>query len=276
MDFSLAEKQHLLVESARTFARHELASKAADWGRNHHFPVGVTRVIAEQGYLGLYIVGEDGGLDLSRPSTSLIFEQLTAGCVAAAVYISIRNMTVWVLASFGDMALKEAWLPGPTGDKSLASYCLTKPDAGSGATRLHARARREGDEYILDNNRCFISGTGGIQVLTVMVHTSEDGARGVSYFLVPADTPNIHYGRSENEMNWHAQSAHTIALEDVRIPASDHIGLGGQGLIYAMRGPGGGRLNVAGCSLGTAQATLEQSVHYVEERKQFGRPLATF
>ncbi len=193
MDFDLTEEQRLLVESARAFAHHELAPKALDWDRDHHFPVEVIRAAAEQGYLGLYIAEEDGGLGLSRLSTSLIFEQLAAGCVATTAYISIHNMAAWMLASFGDAALKEAWLPGLIGGESLASYCLTEPDAGSDAARLRTRARREGDEYVLDGSKCFISGAGSTQVLIVMARTGEDGARGISCFLVPADAPGIRY-----------------------------------------------------------------------------------
>lgn len=276
MDFDLTEEQRLLVESARAFARHELAPKAADWDRDHHFPVEVIRAAAEQGYLGLYIAEEDGGLGLSRLSTSLIFEQLAAGCVATTAYISIHNMAAWMLASFGDAALKEAWLPGLIGGESLASYCLTEPDAGSDAARLRTRARREGDEYVLDGSKCFISGAGSTQVLIVMARTGEDGARGISCFLVPADAPGIRYGRNEDKMGWRAQPTRTITFEGVRIPAGNRIGPEGQGFVYAMKGLDGGRLNIASCSLGAAQAALEQSMRYVEEREQFGKPLATF
>ncbi|VTQ12846.1 acyl-CoA dehydrogenase [Pseudomonas aeruginosa] len=276
MDFDLTEEQRLLVESARAFARHELAPKAADWDRDHHFPVEVIRAAAEQGYLGLYIAEEDGGLGLSRLSTSLIFEQLAAGCVATTAYISIHNMAAWMLASFGDAALKKAWLPGLIGGESLASYCLTEPDAGSDAARLRTRARREGDEYVLDGSKCFISGAGSTQVLIVMARTGEDGARGISCFLVPADAPGIRYGRNEDKMGWRAQPTRTITFEGVRIPAGNRIGPEGQGFVYAMKGLDGGRLNIASCSLGAAQAALEQSMRYVEEREQFGKPLATF
>lgn len=236
MDFDLTEEQRLLVESARAFARHELAPKAADWDRDHHFPVEVIRAAAEQGYLGLYIAEEDGGLGLSRLSTSLIFEQLAAGCVATTAYISIHNMAAWMLASFGDAALKEAWLPGLIGGESLASYCLTEPDAGSDAARLRTRARREGDEYVLDGSKCFISGAGSTQVLIVMARTGEDGARGISCFLVPADAPGIRYGRNEDKMGWRAQPTRTITFEGVRIPAGNRIGPEGQGFVYAMKG----------------------------------------
>ncbi len=274
MHFDLSEEQRLLVDSARAFARHELAPQAADWDRDHHFPVEVIRAAAEQGYLGLYIAEEDGGLGLSRLSASLIFEQLAAGCVATTAYISIHNMAAWMLASFGDAALKEPWLPGLIGGESLASYCLTEPDAGSDAARLRTRARREGDEYVLDGAKCFISGAGSTEVLIVMARTGEDGAKGISCFLVPADAAGIRYGRNEDKMGWKAQPTRTITFEGVRIPAGNRIGPEGQGFVYAMKGLDGGRLNIASCSLGAAQAALEQSMRYVEEREQFGKALA--
>ncbi len=276
MDFDLSEEQRLLVDSARAFASHELAPHAADWDRDHHFPVDVIRRAAEQGYLALYINEEDGGLGLSRLSTSLIFEQLAAGCVATTAYLTIHNMASWMLASFADQALKATWLPRLISGELLASYCLTEPDAGSDAAHLRTRARREGDEYVLDGSKSFISGAGSTSVLIVMARTGEDGAKGISCFLVPADAPGVRYGRNELKMGWCAQPTRSIGFEGVRIPAGNRIGPEGQGFVYAMKGLDGGRLNIASCSLGAAQAALEQSLRYVEERKQFGKPLAEF
>jgi alkylation response protein AidB-like acyl-CoA dehydrogenase len=276
MDFELNEEQRLLVDSARAFAVRELAPHAAEWDREQHFPLEVIRRAAEQGYLALYIGEDDGGLGLSRLSSSLIFEQLAAGCVATTAYITIHNMATWMLASFADQSLKDTWLAGLTTGELLASYCLTEPDAGSDAAHLRSRARREGDEYVLDGSKCFISGAGSTDVLIVMARTGEDGARGISCFLVPADSPGVKYGRNEDKMGWKAQPTRTIAFESVRIPAGNRIGPEGQGFVYAMKGLDGGRLNIASCSLGAAQAALEQSLRYVEERKQFGKPLAEF
>ncbi|UFQ96567.1 acyl-CoA dehydrogenase family protein [Pseudomonas wenzhouensis] len=276
MDFELSDEQRLLTDSARAFAARELAPHAADWDRDHHFPVEVIRRAAEQGYLALYIAEEDGGLGLSRLSSSLIFEQLAAGCVATTAYLTIHNMATWMLASFADQALKDTWLPGLISGQTLASYCLTEPDAGSDAANLRTRARREGDEYVIDGSKCFISGAGSTQVLIVMARTGEDGAKGISCFLVPADAPGVRYGRNEDKMGWKAQPTRTITFEGVRIPASHLIGPEGEGFVYAMKGLDGGRLNIASCSLGAAQAALEQSLRYVEERKQFGKPLSQF
>ncbi|QMV64995.1 acyl-CoA dehydrogenase family protein [Pseudomonas berkeleyensis] len=276
MDFELSDEQRLLTDSARAFATRELAPHAADWDRDHHFPVEVIRRAAEQGYLALYIAEEDGGLGLSRLSSSLIFEHLAAGCVATTAYLTIHNMATWMLASFADQALKDAWLPGLISGQSLASYCLTEPDAGSDAANLRTRARRDGDDYVIDGSKCFISGAGSTDVLIVMARSGEDGAKGISCFLVPADAPGVRYGRNEDKMGWKAQPTRTITFEGVRIPASNRIGPEGEGFVYAMKGLDGGRLNIASCSLGAAQAALEQSLRYVEERKQFGKPLSQF
>ena len=276
MDFELNEEQRLLVDSARAFATRELAPHAADWDREQHFPLEVIRCAAEQGYLALYIGEDDGGLGLSRLTSSLIFEQLAAGCVATTAYLTIHNMATWMLASFADQALKDTWLAGLTTGELLASYCLTEPDAGSDAAHLRTRARREGDEYVLDGSKCFISGAGSTDVLIVMARTGGDGARGISCFLVPAGAEGVKYGRNEDKMGWKAQPTRTISFEGVRIPAGNRIGPEGQGFVYAMKGLDGGRLNIASCSLGAAQAALEQSLRYVEERKQFGKPLAEF
>jgi alkylation response protein AidB-like acyl-CoA dehydrogenase len=276
MDFELSDEQRLLTDSARAFAARELAPHAADWDREHHFPLEVIRRAAEQGYLALYLREEDGGLGLSRLSASLIFEQLAAGCVATTAYLTIHNMATWMLASFADQALKDAWLPGLISGRSLASYCLTEPDAGSDAANLRTRARRDGDDYVIDGSKCFISGAGSTDVLIVMARTGEDGAKGISCLLVPADAPGVRYGRNEDKMGWKAQPTRTITFEGVRIPASNRIGPEGEGFVYAMKGLDGGRLNIASCSLGAAQAALEQSLRYVEERKQFGKALSEF
>ncbi|WP_395501918.1 acyl-CoA dehydrogenase family protein [Ectopseudomonas mendocina] len=276
MDFELSDEQRLFTDSARAFAARELTPHAADWDREHHFPIEVIRRAAEQGYLALYLREEDGGLGLSRLSSSLIFEQLAAGCVATTAYLTIHNMATWMLASFADQALKDAWLPGLINGQSLASYCLTEPDAGSDAANLRTRARRDGGDYVIDGSKCFISGAGSTDVLIVMARTGEDGAKGISCLLVPADAPGVRYGRNEDKMGWKAQPTRTITFEGVRVPASNRIGPEGEGFVYAMRGLDGGRLNIASCSLGAAQAALEQSLRYVEERKQFGKALSQF
>lgn len=196
--------------------------------------------------------------------------------MATTAFLTIHNMASWMLASFADQALKDQWLPRLTSGELLASYCLTEPDAGSDAAHLRTRARREGDEYVLDGSKCFISGAGSTEVLIVMARTGADGAKGISCFLVPGDAEGVSYGRNELKMGWRAQPTRSITFSGVRIPAGNRIGPEGQGFVYAMKGLDGGRLNIASCSLGAAQAALEQSLRYVEERKQFGKPLAEF
>lgn len=276
MDFEPSEEQRLLIDSARAFASHELAPHAADWDREHHFPVEVLRRAAGQGYLALYLDAADGGLGLSRLSASLIFEQLAAGCVATAAYMTIHNMVGWVLASFAAPTLKAAWLPRLISGELLASYCLTEPQAGSDAAHLQTRARRDGGHYLLSGSKCFISGAGATQLLLVMARTGEAGARGISCFLVEADAPGIRYGRNEIKMGWRAQPTRTIHFDNVRVPAGQLVGTEGQGFTYAMRALDGGRINIASCSLGAAQGALEQTCRYLGERQQFGRPLADF
>ena len=277
MDFELSDEQRLLVDSARAFASRELAPHAADWDRDHQFPLEVIRRAGEQGYLALYLKDDDGGLGLSRLSAALIFEQLAAGCVATTAFLTIHNMATWMLASFAEQALKDQWLPALASGDLLASYCLTEPDAGSDAAHLRTRARRDGADYVLDGSKCFISGAGATEVLIVMARSGADsGAKGISCFLVPADAAGVKYGRNELKMGWRAQPTRTITFEGVRIPAGNRIGPEGQGFVYAMQGLDGGRINIASCSLGAAQAALEQSLRYVEERKQFGKPLSEF
>lgn len=276
MDFELSEEQHLLIDSARAFASRELAPHAAEWDREHHFPLATIRRAAEQGYLSLYVDAADGGLGLSRLTSALIFEQLAAGCVATTAYLTIHNMASWMLARFADEALKAAWLPRLLGGELLASYCLTEPDAGSDAAHLRTRARRDGDSYVLDGSKSFISGAGSTDVLIVMARTGGEGAPGISCFLVPADAAGIRYGRNELKMGWRAQPTRTVSFESVRIPESHRIGPEGRGFVYAMQGLDGGRINIASCSLGAARAALERSLEHVGQRRQFGKPLAEF
>lgn len=276
MDFELSEEQHLLIDSARAFASRELAPHAAEWDREHHFPLATIRRAAGQGYLSLYVDAADGGLGLSRLTSALIFEQLAAGCVATTAYLTIHNMASWMLARFADEALKAAWLPRLLSGELLASYCLTEPDAGSDAAHLRTRARRDGDSYVLDGSKSFISGAGSTDVLIVMARTGGEGAPGISCFLVPADAAGIRYGRNELKMGWRAQPTRTVTFESVRIPAYQRIGPEGRGFVYAMQGLDGGRINIASCSLGAARAALERSLEHVGQRRQFGRPLAEF
>lgn len=278
MDFSLNEDQRALVQAASDFSRVELAEHAAEWDATSHFPVDVIRRAGEAGFLAIYTPEEHGGLGLSRLEASLIFEQLSQGCVSTTAYLTIHNMVTWMVASWGGDALRETWLPDMVTGAKLGSYCLTEPGAGSDAANLRTRAVREGDEYVISGSKMFISGAGSTQVLVVMARTGEPdiGAQGVSAFVVPADAEGIEYGKKEEKMGWKSQPTRLVSFDEVRVPVGNRLGEEGEGFRFAMKGLDGGRLNIASCSLGAAQHALTLTRDYMAERKQFGRELSSF
>jgi len=276
MDFDLSEDQLAYQEMARAFARNELAPHAADWDRDAEFPVDVIRKAGELGFCGLYSPEDVGGLGLSRLDSHIIFEELAYGCTATAAYITIHNMCTWMVTSFGNDKIKQQWGAGLTSGELLASYCLTEPNAGSDAASLKSTARRDGDHYIVNGSKCFISGAGSTDLLVVMARTGDAGAKGISCFVIPSDTEGVSFGRKEEKMGWNCQPTRTISFEEVSIPASNRVGDEGQGFIFAMKGLDGGRINIATCSLGAAQAALDASQVYMNERHQFGKPIANF
>ncbi len=281
MNFELTEEQRAFTQAARDFAEHELAPHAARWDAEHHFPVDVIRRAAALGFCGIYADSDCGGLGLSRLDAALIFEQLSQGCTATAAYITIHNMCTWMVTRFGNAEQKQQFGEKLTSGEWLASYCLTEPGAGSDAAALKTRAERDGDDYVLNGSKMFISGAGATDILVVMARTtdaSEKGgaAKGISTFIVPAATSGISFGKNEEKMGWNAQPTRAIVFENVRIPASFRIGAEGEGFAFAMKGLDGGRLNIASCSLGTAQAALRAAHRYLSERKQFGKSLAEF
>ncbi|WP_275287825.1 acyl-CoA dehydrogenase family protein [Halomonas elongata] len=278
MDFALTEDQKALADAAADFARAELAEHAAEWDANSHFPVDVIRRAGEAGFLGIYTPEEHGGLGLSRLEASLIFEQLAQGCVSTTAYLTIHNMVTWMVASWGDDALRARYVPAMIAGEALGSYCLTEPGAGSDAANLRTRAVREGDDYLINGSKMFISGAGATEVLVVMARTGEpdSGAGGVSALLVPADAEGIEYGKNEEKMGWKSQPTRLVSFDDVRVPVGNRLGKEGEGFKFAMKGLDGGRLNIASCSLGAAQHALTLSRDYMAERKQFGRELSSF
>ena len=276
MEFSLNEEQQAFQMSARAFAEKALMPNAAEWDAESIFPVDILRQAGEMGFMGLYTPEEWGGLGLTRLDSSIIFEELARGCTATTAYMTIHNMATWMVASFGSDALREAWCPRLASGELLASYCLTEPGAGSDAASLRTSARRDGDEFVINGAKVFISGAGETDVLVLMARTGDPGPRGISAFVVPADTPGISYGRKEPKMGWNCQPTCAITFEDVRIPASNLLGTEGDGFKYAMKGLDGGRINIATCSVGTAQAALERARQYMTEREQFGQPLGDF
>lgn len=276
MDFNLNEDQQAFADVAAQFARQALAPYAAQWDKDHTFPVDTLRQAGELGFCGLYTPEADGGLGLSRLDASIIFEQLTMGCTATTAMLTIHNMATWMLASYGQASVKEAWLPDLVSGNKLASYCLTEPGAGSDAASLTTKAERQGDHYQISGSKVFISGAGSTDLLIVMARTANNGAKGISAFAVPADAAGISYGKPEEKMGWNAQPTRMITFDNVSIPASHLLGEEGQGFTFAMKGLDGGRINIATCSIGTAQQALNTARDYMQERQQFGKPLAAF
>jgi len=278
MDFNLTEDQLAFREAARAFAEKSMAPHAARWDEEHIFPVEVLREAGELGFMGLYTPEDLGGMGLSRLDTSVIVEELAAACPSTAAYITIHNMATWMVATFASPDLRQEIVPKLASGQWLASYCLTEPGAGSDAASLRTRAVRDGDSYVINGSKMFISGAGSTDILVLMARTgdADSGARGISAFVIPADAEGISYGKNEIKMGWHSQPTRMVTLEDVRIPAGNRIGEEGQGFAIAMKGLDGGRLNIATCSLGGAQAALLRARNYLHERQQFGKPLAAF
>ncbi|MBY6225051.1 acyl-CoA dehydrogenase family protein [Ferrimonas balearica] len=276
MNFNLTEDQQAFVDAARQFAEAELAPHAAEWDEKHHFPKDVIQRAGELGFCSLYTPEEAGGLGLPRLDSALIFEELSKGCTATTAMITIHNMATWMVASWGTETLKDEWCPSLVTGEKLASYCLTEPGAGSDAASLRTKAERDDDHYVINGSKMFISGAGATELLVVMCRTGEDGPKGISAIAVPADAEGISYGKAEDKMGWNAQPTRLVTFENVRVPVANLLGEEGQGFTFAMKGLDGGRINIAACSLGTAQAALERAQQYMTERKQFGKPLAAF
>ncbi len=276
MNFELNEDQQAFVDAAKEFAASEMAPHAAKWDEDSVFPVDVIRNTGELGFLGIYSPEAYGGLGLSRLDASLIFEEMSKHCTSTTAYLTIHNMCAWMLTSFGSEKLASEWGTKLTSGELLASYCLTEPGHGSDAGNLKTTATKTADGYVLNGSKTFISGAGSTEILIVMARTGEAGPKGVSCFMVPADYEGVSYGKKEDKMGWNSQPTRLITFEDVTIPADYLIGQEGEGFKFAMKGLDGGRINIASCSLGTAQAALNQAQAYMLERKQFGKTLASF
>ncbi|EGR1225123.1 acyl-CoA dehydrogenase family protein [Vibrio parahaemolyticus] len=276
MDFELNEDQLAFAEVAKQFADQMLAPHAAEWDENHHFPKDVLRQAGELGFLSIYTPPEHGGLGLSRLDAAIIFEQLAMGCTATTAFMTIHNMATWMITSFAKTEVAQQFSADLISGEKLASYCLTEPNAGSDAASLTTSAVRDGDEFVLNGAKVFISGAGDTDVLVVMARSCGEGAGGVSAFVVPADIEGISYGKKEAKMGWNCQPTRMITFENVRIPADYLLGEEGEGFKFAMLGLDGGRINIATCSVGTAQQALNEAKQYMTERKQFGRSLAQF
>ncbi|WP_029030168.1 acyl-CoA dehydrogenase family protein [Salinarimonas rosea] len=274
--FALSEDHVAIRDMARAFAAEKLAPDAVRWDEEKHFPVDVMREAAELGMGGVYIAEDVGGSGLGRLEAALIFEALATGCPTVSAYISIHNMSAWMIDRWGSDAQRRRWLPGLVMMESLASYCLTEPGAGSDAAALKTRARRDGDHYVVDGVKQFISGAGVSDLYVTMVRTGEEGAGGISTLVIEKDTPGLSFGANERKMGWNAQPTRQVILEGARVPVENRLSDEGTGFRIAMAGLDGGRLNIGACSLGGADAALEKSLAYARERRAFGKALADF
>ncbi|KAA0687586.1 isobutyryl-CoA dehydrogenase [Azospirillum brasilense] len=276
MDFALSEEQQAFRDTARDFAQQEMAPNAAHWDENSVFPIDILRQAAALGFAGIYVGEEFGGSGLGRLDAAVIFEELSAACPSTAAYISIHNMASWMIDRFGNPEQRARFLPKLTTMEHFASYCLTEPGAGSDAASLRTRAERDGDHYVLNGSKAFISGGGTSDVYVCMVRTGEPGPKGISCIVVEKGTPGLSFGKQEHKLGWKSQPTSAVIFENCRVPVANRIGEEGEGFRIAMKGLDGGRLNIAACSVGGARFCLEQAVAYTAERKQFGKPLNVF
>ena len=274
--FALPEDQVAIRDMARAFAAERIAPHALRWDEEKHFPVDAMREAAGLGMGGVYVREDVGGSGLTRLDAALIFEALATGCPTVSAYISIHNMSSWMIDRYGSDEQRRAWLPGLCTMQTLASYCLTEPGSGSDAAALRTTARRDGDDYLLDGSKQFISGAGSGDLYVVMVRTGGPGPSGISTLVVPGDAPGLSLGPNERKMGWNAQPTRQVIFEGCRVPVANRLGPEGIGFKIAMAGLDGGRLNIAACSLGGAQSALDKSLAYMRERKAFGQRLDAF
>ncbi|MFL5032017.1 MAG: acyl-CoA dehydrogenase family protein [Xanthobacteraceae bacterium] len=276
MDFSFSEEQRAFRETARTFARDEMMPFAREWDENEIFPAATLRKAAALGFGGLYVREDVGGSALSNLDAVAIYEELAKGCTSTTAYISIHNMAAWMIDRFGSEAQRRCFLPQLCTMQHFASYCLTEPGAGSDAAALATRAVRDGDHYVVNGAKAFISGAGTSDLYVCMVRTGGSGPKGITCLAVEAGTPGLSFGPKEKKLGWHSQPTASVHFDDCRVPVANRIGAEGQGFAIAMAGLDGGRLGIAACSLGGAQFCLDRTIDYLRERKQFGTRLADF
>ncbi|MEM1153581.1 MAG: acyl-CoA dehydrogenase family protein [Pseudomonadota bacterium] len=276
MDFSLNDDQKAFVDSAKAFAEGAMAPHAARWDEESIFPRDVLQQAGEMGFMGMYTPESAGGLDMSRLDASLIVEELAKGCTTTAAFLTIHNMATSMVGKYCKPGVVEQWCPELVAGSKLASYCLTEPGAGSDAASLRTSATLDGQDYIVNGSKVFISGAGDTDVLVVMLRTGAGGPKGITALLIPADADGISYGKKEAKMGWNAQPTRMISFDNVRVPVANRLGEEGQGFAIAMEGLDGGRINIATCSVGTAQQALEEAAAYVQERRQFDNSIADF
>jgi hypothetical protein len=276
MDFDLSEDQLAFQETARDFARSEWLPHAPSWDRSEEFPIAALRAAASLGFAGIYVGEEIGGSGLKRLDAALIFEELAAACPSTAAYLSIHNMAAWMIDRFGTKEQRARFLPQLMSMAHFASYCLTEPGSGSDAAALQTSARRDGDDYVLNGTKAFISGGGSSDIYVAMVRTGDSGPKGISCLVVEKGAKGLAFGKKEEKLGWHSQPTAAVIFDDCRVPVANRIGKEGDGFSIAMMGLDGGRLNIGACSLGGARATFEAARGYMLERRQFGQRLADF
>ncbi|MFM5930131.1 MAG: acyl-CoA dehydrogenase family protein [Novosphingobium sp.] len=274
--FDLTEDQLAIQDMARKFTADQITPFAAKWDEDHHYPVDVWKAAGELGFGAIYVSEENGGIGLGRLEAALIMEAMAYGCPATSAYISIHNMAAWMIDTFGGDELKARYLPQLVGMEKIASYCLTEPGSGSDAAALKTTAKLEGDHYVINGTKQFISGGGVNDIYVVMVRTGVDGPKGISCLVVEKDTPGLSFGAPEKKLGWNASPTAQVIFDNVRVPVANRVGEEGDGFKFAMAGLDGGRINIGACSLGGAQRCLDEAVQYVKDRSQFGQPIAAF
>jgi alkylation response protein AidB-like acyl-CoA dehydrogenase len=274
--FGLTEDQLAIQEMARRFTADNITPFAAKWDEKHIFPRETIKKAAELGFAAIYVSEESGGINLGRLESALIMEAMAYGCPATSAFISIHNMSAWMIDRFGSQAVKDKYLPSLVSMDQIASYCLTEPSSGSDAAALKTKAVRDGDHYVVTGSKQFISGGGVNEVYVTMVRTGEDGPKGISCLVIEKDMPGVAFGAQERKLGWHAQPTAQVMFDGVRVPVENLVGAEGEGFKIAMTGLDGGRLNIGACSLGGAQRCLDEAVSYTKDRKQFGQAIAEF
>ena len=274
--FALTEDQLAIQETARKFTADMITPFAAEWDEKHHYPVDVWKAAGELGFGAIYVSEESGGIGLGRLEAALIMEAMSYGCAATSAYISIHNMAAWMIDTFASQDLKDRYLPSLVTMEKIASYCLTEPGSGSDAAALKTTARLDGDHYVLNGTKQFISGAGYNDVYVVMVRTGEHKSKGITCLVVDKDTPGVSFGVPEKKLGWNASPTAQVIFEDARVPVANRVGAEGEGFRFAMAGLDGGRINIGACSLGGAQRCLDEAIQYVKDRRQFDQPIADF
>ncbi|MEP0390928.1 acyl-CoA dehydrogenase family protein [Erythrobacter sp.] len=274
--FSLTDDQLAIQEMAQRFTADNITPFAGEWDEKHIFPIDTIKKTAELGFGAIYVSEESGGIGLGRLEAALIMEAMAYGCPSTSAFISIHNMAAWMIDRFGSQTVKDKYLPGLIGMDKIASYCLTEPSSGSDAAALKTTARLEGDHYVLNGTKQFISGAGSNEIYVAMVRTGEDGPKGITCMVIEKDMPGVSFGANEKKLGWHSQPTAQLILEDVRVPVENVVGGEGEGFRLAMMGLDGGRLNIGACSLGGAQRCLDEAINYTKERTQFGKAVSEF